>query len=301
MPDTELSLSDVFHESLSGDARLVIHDANDELAAWLASCIEAACLAWPTLTVSAADFARHLATRLERPDSLADFRALRTDDLFLASACLRLEPHALAAFEERYKPVIERALGRMRVPRDVGEDVKAQLREQLFFARSERAPLLADYTGKGELRTWVRSVAVRVALKLLARERRHTGADEGESVLVSAPSDPESMYLKRLYRREFKDALRSALGSMSPAERTLLRQHYLDGLTLDALARIRGAHRATVARWLAATRKTLREGVRRSLARRLRLSDRDFDSIVRMVESGESSSLARAFCTPTPT
>jgi hypothetical protein len=47
--------------------------------------------------------------------------------------------------------------------------------------------------------------------------------------------------------------------------RNLLRQHVLDGLTIDELARLYRAHRATCARWLADARSELALHTRRHL------------------------------------
>ncbi len=64
-----------------------------------------------------------------------------------------------------------------------------------------------------------------------------------------------------------------------------MRQHYLDGLTLDELATLYGTHRATAARWLAAARQALLDGTRQALMSRLRMPRAECESVIRMARS----------------
>ena len=61
-------------------------------------------------------------------------------------------------------------------------------------------------------------------------------------------------------------ALKDALSAISVQDKTLLRLHFVDGLSAEAIGRIYGVHRATVARWLAALRRQMLQRVRHGLA-----------------------------------
>jgi RNA polymerase sigma-70 factor (ECF subfamily) len=103
---------------------------------------------------------------------------------------------------------------------------------------------------------------------------------------LPAEGDPELAYLRSRYARELEGALSMALEGLSPRERNLLRQHYRDGLSLDAVARLYRVHRATAARWLADVRQAVLVRVRDTLRAGGALSDSELDSIVRMARSG---------------
>jgi RNA polymerase sigma-70 factor, ECF subfamily len=80
-------------------------------------------------------------------------------------------------------------------------------------------------------------------------------------------------------------ALRDALASVSPRARTLLRLHYLDGLTVDDLGRMYGVHRATAARWVAAARETVFDETRQRIEAGLGLGEESAADVVRLVQS----------------
>jgi RNA polymerase sigma-70 factor, ECF subfamily len=129
---------------------------------------------------------------------------------------------------------------------------------------------------------------------LLPRLHRDAGAGDDELAhRVGAEDDPEVGYLKHLYRREFKQALHAAVDTLDDHERLLLRQHALDGLSVDQLARLHGVHRATAARWVGAVRDTVLARTHRELIRRLGLSRGELASIMRLIQSQLDVSLPR--------
>jgi RNA polymerase sigma-70 factor (ECF subfamily) len=65
----------------------------------------------------------------------------------------------------------------------------------------------------------------------------------------------------------------------------VLRQHYLDGLTMDAVAGLYRVHRITVVRWMNEARAALAKETRRELGARLRVDKRELESILRLIES----------------
>jgi len=90
----------------------------------------------------------------------------------------------------------------------------------------------------------------------------------------------------RLHSRgEIVAAVTAAVAAMDPQHRLLLRQHYLDGLSIDRLAALHGIHRATATRRLASVREELALTVRTRLMTKLDIGVGTLDSIVRLVGS----------------
>jgi RNA polymerase sigma-70 factor (ECF subfamily) len=258
-----------------------------ELRDWLEASLAAARSAWPDVSLSDEVFVAHVAAKIAaRPDG-TDHRARHTSDLFLACACLHRCPRALECFAKRYEPSMLRVMARAGVSGPAADDLVAALREKLFFGAE---PRIAEYSGLGSLAAWVRAVAHNAALNENAAATRNVDLDE----ILDAPDvqvDPELGYLKTRYAAEFKTSLAHAAQTLSPRERNLLRQHYVDGSTVDELGRIHGVHRATAAEWVVKARQALAREVRRDLAKRLSLSARELESLLRMLRSDVRSGI----------
>ena len=113
---------------------------------------------WPEIDVPEDDFASYVLERVEDSHASPSW-----SDLYLACACARRDPQALRAFDAVLFPQIEPALAR--VARSVSSDeVRQILRDKLFVAEPGKRPKIADYSGRGALRTWLRITAMRVAL-----------------------------------------------------------------------------------------------------------------------------------------
>jgi RNA polymerase sigma-70 factor (ECF subfamily) len=253
----------------------------------LANAVAAAAAAWPEVKLAAEEFVPYLAIRLPAGDDpVESLAALQVADLYLACACSRGDPGALAAFDARCLSVVDLALARMSAPRAVVDEVKQMVRRLLLVAEG-RPPRIVDYAGRGDLRGFVRVTAVREALHLLRRGRPELALDTAADALGvrAASDDPELAYLKDLYRAEFKIAFREAMGALSDRQRNLIAQHFLDGLTLEQMAALYRVHRATVVRWLAAAREALLRGTHRAMTARLKVRPAELDSILRLIDS----------------
>ena len=63
----------------------------------------------------------------------------------------------------------------------------------------------------------------------------------------------------------YLDAFSRVLGQLAPEQRSLLRLHYVDGLTMDQLSRLYKTPRSTVARHVAAVREDILKEMHRVL------------------------------------
>jgi RNA polymerase sigma-70 factor (ECF subfamily) len=223
--------------------------------------------------------------------------AVCVPDLFLACACVHGVEGAAAEFDRRYMPVAEMAAGRMGGGTGLVDEVKQVVREILFVGAGKSGPAIADFSGRGNLKAWVRVIATREALRLLRRDKGRVGVQDEALYTVLSPtddSDPQLAYLKERYRAEFRRAFLGAVAGLPRRERVALRLHVLDGLSIDEIAPMYRVHRSTAARWLTRAREILLSETRAGLMRDLGLGAADVDSIIRLIQSNLDVSLSGA-------
>jgi RNA polymerase sigma-70 factor (ECF subfamily) len=225
---------------------------------------------------------------------------LRPADLYLACACARQLPGAIAAFDRDYMREVDIALARMRIGPPRLQDVKQLVRQRLFVgggtAGQPTSPgKIAEYGGRGDLRRWVRSVAVRTCLNELRKGKREVLFDDDQLIAqhAIATDDPEIEYMKRTYSHEFKAAFGDALAGLGAREQTLLRYHHVDGLNIDEIGAIYRIHRVTAFRWLEKAKELLVRSTLDTLRSRLKLDAGELDSVLRMIRSQIHLSLVR--------
>jgi RNA polymerase sigma-70 factor (ECF subfamily) len=255
----------------------------------LDDAVAAARAEWPGLALAPERFRQHLAERVPEgtgADELA--RAVCVPDLFLACACALSVDGAALAFEKRYMPVVAAAAGRVGGSAEMIDEVKQIVREILFVGAGSSRPAIADFSGRGNLHAWVRVIATREALRLLRRDKGRVSVQDEGLYAVLAPSeegDPQLDHLKERYRAEFRKAFLAAVAGLPRRERTALRLHVLDGLSIDEIAPLYRVHRSTAARWLTRARELLLEGTRAGLMRELGLATAEVDSVIRLIQS----------------
>lgn len=220
------------------------------------------------------------------------------EEVYLACACGRGQPTALAYLDKHFLSAIPACVAHMKLSAATVDEVTQLVREKLLVARDGGAPKIAAYAGRGKLRGLVQLVSVRTAISLLRKTKRHVSGGDDELLAVPAPhDDPELDYLKKRYRRVFREAFHDSVGDLTDRQRNLMRLHLLGGVTLDALATMYAVHRATVTRWLAKARQTLFSGTKRRMRRRLDVGDDEFESVMRLIESRLDVSVQRLFAT----
>jgi RNA polymerase sigma-70 factor (ECF subfamily) len=282
------SLVDSFRAALPAERRVAVTAA---AAAALAAAVDAARAAHPAVDVPDAALAAYLAERVADHGSLADaIAALPAGDLLLACGCARGVTAALTAFEVVLAEVD--AAGRTaRAAADLVDEVKQRLRTQLLVAAG-KPPGIAAFKGRGSLRGWIRVAATRELVRLEQQGRRSRPLED--AFLDDAAGDPAVDALKAKYRAELAAAIKDAVGRLSSDDRTLLRHHLIDRLSIDELGARYAVHRATAARWLARARTALVATTETELAIRLRLAPEEVTSVIRMVASRLDASLAGA-------
>jgi RNA polymerase sigma-70 factor (ECF subfamily) len=257
--------------------------------------------AWPQLALDPAALMAFVARQLpnDGDEDLSQvgelLEGLRPADLYLACACACGDTSAINAFDRGYMSEVDHALARMRIDGSRLADVKQLVRQRLFVGPGGGSGKISEYAGRGDLRRWVRSVAVRTCLNDLRKGKREVVADDETLIARQAipVDDPEVAYMKRTYAAEFRAAFSEALASADAREQTLLRYHHVDGLNIDEIGAIYRVHRVTAFRWLEKAKEHLVRATLDDLRARLRLSPRELDSVLRMIRSQVNLSLVR--------
>lgn len=251
---------------------------SNELDPALRGAFERGRAAWPDVTLGYAAFAR----RIESLAAPANDLTARAEDLYLACACAEGDPQALRRFDAELMSQVPRYVSRFRLPPHLVDEVCQRVRVKQFLGAS---PAIARYGGRGPLGAWLRIAAVRVAHDVAAEagQGETTGDLEVLDLLISADDGPDAALAKNLYRERLVAALEEGMRALAPRERTLLRLHFVDGLNIDAIARIYRVHRATAARWLVAIRGQIFERTRELLALRLGASTAEVRSVARLL------------------
>jgi RNA polymerase sigma-70 factor, ECF subfamily len=239
--------------------------------------------AWPDFAVAPEPLMRQLGAQLPaRGDPTTTLKSTRADDLYLACACAQGVSAAVRHLDERVLARVPRAIARVRDEPGFIEDVLQEVRRLLLVGEGAKPPVIAQYGGRGPLVHWLRVVACGTAVdhqRRTDRLERHPRTFDEEHTF----EDPELEFLRKRYRDDFQAAFRDAWDALGSSERGLLRWHYRNSMSIDALATVYRVHRATAARKLARARSHLLDGIRRSFGDRLHLSPTELDSLIRVV------------------
>ena len=253
---------------------------------------------YPLVVVSDLDFATYLGERLVGTEADAAAIAVRaTNDIYLACACVAGDRLALSTLDTEVLARLPAAMARLMLNSAAVEEAIQRARAKLLVGTDGKGKLV-DFSGTGDLRGWVKVIAIRDALRTSRKEKREVSmSDELEAALPASELDPELAYQRRLYRAEFKSSFETAVDELTPRERTLLRQSIVYMSTVDQVATVYQVHRATAARWVAKARENLASRTRAHLRKRLSISDSQFHSIVRLIESQMDLSIERLLAT----
>jgi RNA polymerase sigma-70 factor (ECF subfamily) len=134
---------------------------------------------------------------------------------------------------------------------------------------------------------------VREALNLLRGARADEELSVDELAAPGRTNDPELALVRARHGSELADAFRETLSGLPADDRTMLRMHYVDGVEIEDIGRVFGVHRTTASRWLAKTREKVLDGTRRAVRARLRGSESEVESVLRLAQSDLDVSLNR--------
>jgi RNA polymerase sigma-70 factor, ECF subfamily len=292
--------SEVFWAKLPRAASLRASSAIEEK---LALKLGQAQAARPSLSVDMPGFVAHWATQLSQSaDPEAEFERLHLADLYLAFACGQGDEKALRQFHTEYLPAAVSTVRGVDSSEAFIDEVTQQLMERILVS-VDGVPRILEYGGRGSLEHWLRAAALRLALN--ARRSSHRAPDQlaqQSQTDVAAPStDLQLALLQARFGPEFGSALQGAMRELSPQERSLLRLHFLEGLSLNQIGAVYQVNKSTISRRMSRARENLLEKTRGRLEVRLKLQPSELESLMHLLGPGLQLSLASALVShPTP-
>lgn len=234
---------------------------------------------WPDIPMNVEAWCAHASLHADALLSVRETGQDHSEDFFLAAACSCGIPVAMSIMARDYLTDLSRAFRGMRVGDEERNDIAQRARAQILIGNEGRPPKISGYSGKGPLSAWVRVVTARIALSTL-RGERSSATNEDEKIATLA-ADPLASHLYQTHREAFRLAVSSAMASLTAEERTLLRLHHIDGVSIDEFATMLNVHRSTAARRIARIREVLFERTKIGLIESLKLNPSEFGSIAR--------------------
>lgn len=256
----------------------------------LDSILQAAHAAWPTIEVAP----EHLAAEIERRRGDTPIAALH-HDIYLAVACTDGIAAALALVDETVELECSIAARRLGASPQQTSELASEVRRIVLVDEPTRAAAIRSFSGRGDLRGYLRIVAARALVRIMQRDQREVPT-EGETLALLGPAltsslDPDVVLLRERHRADLDAALRAAITTLTPRSRAVLRYHLVDGWSIDRIGERYGVHRSSAARWIADARVEVGNAVRDGLAERLAITRSQVDSLVVMLTSGVDVSL----------
>jgi RNA polymerase sigma-70 factor (ECF subfamily) len=281
-----------------GDAWSCQAAVGDEIVEQLSALCAAVNEALPELAeaIDERELVAMLASRAPDRDVAGYLARCHPVELALAQAASRGHAGAIARLERDHRGVIDATCWRYANVGHSAADLRQILREKLYVAPAGERPKLAEYAGQGQLASWLRITAVRVFLDLGRRKDRAREAPTDDGVLAMPdPGDLSLEVIKAEYRAAVGQAMRDAAAGLDLADRHLLHQHFVAGLSIDQLGVALGIHRATAARRLVRAREALVAETRALLVSRLGISNEELDEVIGMVLSRLDVSIPQLF------
>ncbi len=274
--------SSVFWGGLRSASALRARPGIDEhLGLLLANALQAR----PSLSVDAEAFVAHWATQLSRSKTPeAELDRLHLADLYLAFACGHGHPEALRLFQAEFVPIASSTVRGVDASPAFVEEVTQQLLERILVA-TPAEPRILEYAGRGSLEHWLRAAALRLALNARRGARRAPDQLASDSQLeVAAPTaDLQLDILLARYGPDFGAALKEAMGALSAQERSLLKLHFIDGLSFNQIGAVYQVNKSTISRRLSHAREKLLATTRALLERRFHLGAPELESLLRLL------------------
>ncbi len=188
------------------------------------------------------------AARADRSQKADFLRALRLEDLALATACVLGREVAWRRFLNLYRASLTQAAVAITSSSTLGHDLADSLYSELYGLREvegQRRSPLASYSGRGSLLGWLRTTLAQRYVDHHRRTHRESPLDTLDPPVLAPEPTPVGEDLTDLAR-----AITSTLQGLSAEERFLLCSYFLDRQPLAQVARVLHVHEATISRRL---------------------------------------------------
>ena len=185
-------------------------------------------------------------------------------DLDLAQGALTGNIEALRAFEALVASL------------PVSDDARQAVRHKALVDGR-----LKEFDGRGALRSWLKTVALRLEVDLQRASKEDAVEDRVLDALLPASEHLEAQLVTNEARRLLREAVRHALEGLAPREKLWVQHYHLDGMTLTALGVLYSVAPSTVMRALDRALEQLRSLVREHLVETHQLGLASLNSLVR--------------------
>ena len=261
------------------------HRFGDQLPADILAACARGREAFAEIPLDDETFARHLARAVIRMSDGIALSALIAEDLYLACACLVGAHGAANALITLHGAVIRRAIART-APKPNAEEIEQGLLADLLVGSTGRPPEIGTYAGRAPLARWLEVVAQRSALLWLRSERaRATVAVRAglEPLLGATPID--AALFRERYRDDFEQSLKEALKRAPDQDRSVLRLHMVNNVSVERIGKMLGVAQSTASRWLTKARKNVLADLKSILGQRLGIAPAEVESLADLFAS----------------
>lgn len=272
-------------------------DDLDVLEAALLKMFAAGRSSWPQIEIPAEEFVRFLAMQLPAASiSSTALLELRADELYLMRALGLGNAAAILAFETDYMAEVRRTLRRIGSTESLIPDIIQTLYDRLLERQNSTHGGEVNrqgYAGRGELKGWLCTSAIRQYWRQQQRTRREAELWQSPALLLpNQVRSPDLALLTGELKELFETAFREAVTALTSKERNLLRYHFISGLSIDQIGLIYRVHRATAARWLAQAREQLAIQTQKRFQAAVPVHAKSFSEVMELIRSQLSLNLA---------
>ncbi len=162
----------------------------------------------------------------------------------------RGDTEAFRALVEAHQTAAYRLAVRM-----CGVDAAEDVTQEAFLAAWRGLP---SFRGECQFSTWLYRLVSNAAVDYLRREKKHRGSEDVDELEVAdgAPSPQE-----KSEQRDTREAVRRALGALSPEHREILLLRYMQELDYGEIAAALGISEGTVKSRISRAKARLREAL----------------------------------------
>jgi RNA polymerase sigma-70 factor (ECF subfamily) len=254
-----------------------------ELDSLLQRLTERAESEWPHFRLERLAFRQRLMRDFEAwDDDIAVLLQLHVADLYLALACELGTSAAITSFATIHLAGLDMHLKRFRRSSLRVDDLRREMEDTLLFGKGDRPGRIGQYRGRGPLKNFVAATARNITLTMLRSERRRARNVDvltETSMLSRIPAPIASARNESAVR----DAVRSALLELDRRQRTVVRLHVVQGVTLTQIGRMLKVNQSTVSRTLDAALRFLQRKLRRELRDGCGMTESEMLSVIRDV------------------
>ncbi len=220
---------------------------------------------------------------IQTTDIKAFIGEIRADDLCLIIACEKGDEKAWEDLVRDFDSTVKSAARKMTSSSEDAEDLASSIWAELYGLRVDAAgkkkSKLAYYSGRGSLAGWLRAVVSQLAVDEFRKQAKFVQVEEDREFenlaneaaasdnhhFVAHSDNPEELFSSSQTSGDVSAALASAIESLEPEDRLILKMYYFDDLKLKEIAATFGYHEATASRKLTRIQSEIRKLVEKGL------------------------------------